>query len=90
MMGFRIQTNVAAMNAHRNSLMTNKGIDKSLNALSSGHRINKAADDASGMSIANSLRQQAQGLGQSIANANDGIGVAQVADGAFEIACPRP
>ncbi|WP_434658036.1 flagellin [Sulfurimonas sp. NW9] len=83
-MGFRINTNVAAMNAHRNSVETNKGLDKSLNALSSGLRINKAADDASGMAIANSLRQQAQGLGQAINNANDGIGVAQTADGALE------
>jgi flagellin len=83
-MGFRIQTNVAAMNAHKNSLMTNKAIDNSLNALSSGRRINKAADDASGMAIANKLRQQAQGLGQAITNANDGIGVSQVADGAIE------
>jgi len=83
-MGFRINTNVAAMNAHRNSVQTNLGLDKSLNALSSGLRINKAADDASGMAIANSLRQQAQGLGQAINNANDGIGVAQTADGALE------
>jgi flagellin len=83
-MGFRINTNIAAMNAHRNSTMTNGGLNKSLNALSSGFRINKSADDASGMSIANKLRQQAQGLGQAIANANDGIGVAQIADGAIE------
>jgi flagellin len=83
-MGFRINTNVAAMNAHRNSVQTNLGLDKSLNALSSGLRINKAADDASGMAIANSLRQQAQGLGQAINNANDGIGVTQTADGALD------
>ncbi|MCF6331267.1 MAG: flagellin B [Sulfurimonas sp.] len=83
-MGFRINTNIAAMNAHRNATMTNIGLDKSLNALSSGLRINKAADDASGMAIADSLRQQAQGLGQAIMNANDGIGVAQTADGALE------
>ena len=83
-MGFRINTNVAAMNAHRNSVQTNLALDKSLNALSSGLRINKAADDASGMAIANSLRQQAEGLGQAINNANDGIGVAQTADGALE------
>jgi flagellin len=83
-MGFRINTNVAAMNAHRNSVQTNLGLDKSLNALSSGLRINKSADDASGMAIANSLRQQAEGLGQAINNANDGIGVAQTADGALE------
>ena len=83
-MGFRINTNIAAMNAHRNSVMTNLGLDKSLNSLSSGLRINRAADDASGMAIADSLRQQAQGLGQAISNANDGIGVAQTADGALE------
>jgi len=64
--------------------MTNLGLDKSLNSLSSGLRINRAADDASGMSIADSLRQQAQGLGQAIANANDGVGVAQTADGALD------
>ena len=84
MMGFRINTNVAAMNAHRNSLATNRGKDNSLNALSSGLRINKAADDASGMAIANRLRQQSNGLGQAIMNANDGIGVVQTADGALE------
>ena len=83
-MGFRINTNIAAINAHRNSSMVNKGLNKSLNALSSGFRINKSADDASGMAIANKLRQQAQGLGQAIANANDGIGVAQIADGAID------
>ncbi|EQB34411.1 hypothetical protein M947_11050 [Sulfurimonas hongkongensis] len=83
-MGFRINTNIAAMNAHRNAQQTNLGLDKSLNSLSSGLRINKAADDASGMAIADSLRQQAQGLGQAIMNANDGIGVAQTADGALE------
>ena len=83
-MGFRINTNIAAMNAHRNATQTNLGLDKSLNSLSSGLRINKAADDASGMSIADSLRQQAQGLGQAIANANDGIAVVQTADGALD------
>ena len=83
-MGFRINTNIAAMNAHRNASMTNIGLDKSLNSLSSGLRINKAADDASGMAIADTLRQQAQGLGQAIMNANDGIGVTQTADGALE------
>jgi len=83
-MGFRINTNIAAMNAHRNAQQTNIGLDKSLTSLSSGLRINKAADDASGMAIANSLRQQAQGLTQAINNANDGIGVTQTADGALD------
>ena len=83
-MGFRINTNVGAMNAHRNSVMNNIGLDKSLNALSSGLRINRAADDASGLAIANKLSAQAQGLGQAIRNANDGIGLLQTADGALE------
>ena len=83
-MGFRINTNIAAMNAHRNASQTNLGLDKSLQALSSGLRINKAADDASGLAIANSLRQQSSGLGQAINNANDGIGVVQTADGALD------
>jgi len=83
-MGFRINTNIAAMNAHRNSVQTNLGLDKSLQALSSGLRINTAADDASGLSIANQLRAQSTGLGQAINNANDGIGVTQTADGALD------
>ncbi|SMP86022.1 flagellin [Epsilonproteobacteria bacterium SCGC AD-308-O04] len=83
-MGFRINTNIAAMNSHRNAVATNAGLDKSLNALSSGLRINKAADDASGMTIADSLRTQANGLGQAIKNANDGVAVVQTADGALD------
>jgi len=83
-MGFRINTNIAAMNSHRNAMATNAGLDKSLNSLSSGLRINKAADDASGMTIADSLRSQAQGLGQAINNANDGVAVVQTADGALD------
>jgi len=83
-MGFRINTNVGAMNAHRNASQNNVSLDKSLQALSSGLRINTAADDASGMAIANQLRSQSSGLGQAISNANDGIGVAQTADGALD------
>ncbi len=82
-MGFRINTNVAAMNAHRNASQTNLALDKSLQSLSSGLRINNAADDAAGMTIADSLQSQANGLGQAINNANDGIGVVQTADGAL-------
>lgn len=83
-MGFRINTNVGALNAHRNSVMTNRSLDESLASLSSGLRINKAADDASGMAIADSLRSQAASLGQAISNANDGIGLIQTADGAMD------
>jgi len=82
-MGFRINTNIAALNAHRNASQTNLALDKSLQSLSSGLRINNAADDAAGLTIADSLRSQANGLGQAISNANDGIGVVQTADGAL-------
>ncbi|QSZ40732.1 flagellin [Sulfurimonas aquatica] len=83
-MGFRINTNVAAMNAHRNASNNNVGLDKSLSALSSGLRITKAADDSSGLAIANKLSAQSNGLGQAIRNANDGIGLIQTADGALD------
>jgi len=83
-MGFRINTNIGAMNAHRNATMNNIGLDKSLNSLSSGLRINKSADDASGLAIADKLSAQSQGLGQAIRNSTDGIGLIQTADGALE------
>ncbi len=83
-MGFRINTNVGALNAHRNAVDNNVGLDKSLERLSSGLRINTAADDASGLAIANQLKSQSTGLGQAIKNANDGIGVAQTADAALD------
>ncbi len=82
-MGFRINTNVAALTAHMYSLNNGKKLDTALARLSSGLRINKAADDASGLAIANQLKAQATGLGQAIRNANDGINVAQTADGAL-------
>ena len=72
------------MNAHMNSVNNNKGLDKSLNSLSSGLRINTAADDASGLAIANKLSAQKEGLGQAIRNSNDGIAMLQTADGAME------
>jgi len=83
-MGFRINTNVAAMRAHMHSVNNNVGLNKSLSALSSGHRINSAADDASGLAIANKLSAQAEGLGQAVRNSNDAIGLIQTADGALE------
>ncbi len=83
-MGFRINTNVAALTAHRNSVMNNQALNQNLERLSSGLRINKAADDASGLAIADSLNSQATGLGQAIKNANDGINVVQTADGALQ------
>ena len=83
-MGFRINTNIGAMNAHMYATKNNVGLDKSLNSLSSGLRINKAADDSAGLAIANKLSAQSNGLGQAIRNANDGIGLIQTADGALE------
>jgi len=83
-MGFRINTNIAAMQAHMNSTNNNIGLDRSLNSLSSGLRINRAADDASGLAIANQLSAQSSGLGQAIRNSNDGIAMIQTADGALE------
>ncbi|WP_455757454.1 flagellin N-terminal helical domain-containing protein [Sulfurimonas sp.] len=83
-MGFRINTNIAAMNAHRNSNINAHGLDKSLASLSSGLQINRAADDAAGVALSSKLSAQSQGLGQAIRNANDGIGLIQTADGALE------
>jgi len=83
-MGFRINTNIGAMNAHRSATNNNIGLDKSLNSLSSGLRINRAADDSAGLAIANQLSAQSNGLGQAIRNGNDGIGLIQTADGALE------
>lgn len=82
-MGFRINTNIAALSAHTSATMNNRSLDNSLSKLSSGLRINKAADDASGLAIANSLRAQASSLGQAISNGNDAIGLIQTADGAL-------
>ncbi len=83
-MGLRINTNVAALNAHAALQMTNRNLSESLEKLSTGLRINKAADDASGLQIADSLRDQADSLGQAIRNANDAIGVMQIADKAMD------
>jgi len=83
-MGFRINTNVAALNAHAALQETNRKLSDSLEKLSTGLRINKAADDASGLQIADSLRDQADSLGQAIRNANDGIAIMQIADKAMD------
>ncbi|EFU2187775.1 flagellin A [Campylobacter coli] len=83
-MGFRINTNVAALNAKANADLNSKSLDASLSRLSSGLRINSAADDASGMAIADSLRSQAATLGQAISNGNDALGILQTADKAMD------
>ncbi len=83
-MALRINTNVSALNAHKNLSSTDNKISTALQRLSSGLRINKAADDASGMTIADSLKSQALGLGQAIKNGNDAINIVQTADAALE------
>lgn len=83
-MAFQVNTNISALNAHAQSTFTQSKLKGSLEKLSSGLRINKAADDASGMVIADSLRSQASSLGQAIRNANDGIGMIQIADKAMD------
>ncbi|MPB08757.1 flagellin A [Campylobacter lari] len=83
-MGFRINTNVASLNAQANANLNSRALDTSLSRLSSGLRINSAADDASGMAIADSLRSQAATLGQAINNGNDAIGILQTADKAMD------
>ena len=83
-MSFRINTNINALNTHANAVSNNRNLSLSLGKLSSGLRIQTAADDASGLSIADSLRSQASALGQAIANGNDAIGIIQVADKAMD------
>ncbi|ARQ98763.1 flagellin [Campylobacter devanensis] len=83
-MSFRINTNIAAMNAHANSQITDRELTSSLGRLSSGLRIQTAADDASGLVIADSLKSQASSLGQAISNGNDAIGIVQTADKAMD------
>lgn len=82
-MSFRINTNITAMNAYKNSLANDSALSASLGKLSSGLQIQSAADDASGMTIADSLRSQASALGQAIKNANDAAGIVETADNAM-------
>ena len=79
----RINQNIMAFNAYRNLSMTNGVLGKSLEKLSSGYRINRAADDASGLVISQGLRSQVSGLRQATRNAQDGVSVVQTAEGAL-------
>jgi flagellin len=83
-MGLYINTNVSSLNAQRNLMNTNKSLDTSYTRLASGLRINSAKDDAAGLQIANRLTSQINGLDQGNRNANDGISVAQTAEGAMD------
>ena len=82
-MSLVVNFNAAAINAHRNMLGTDKALQTSIPHLSSGLRVNTAADDPSGLVISESMKAQADGLGQAIRNANDGINVIKTAEGAL-------
>ncbi len=82
-MGLRINNNIAAFNAYRNLSVTDMQMSKSLEKLSSGFRINRAADDAAGLAISEGLRAQIGGLKVAVRNAQDGISVVQTAEGAL-------
>ncbi|MGY1720120.1 flagellin [Blastococcus sp. SYSU DS0552] len=82
-MGLRINQNIAALNAHRNLSITDNQMSKSLEKLSSGFRINRAADDAAGLAISEGLRSQVGGLKVAVRNSQDGVSVVQTAEGAL-------
>ncbi len=82
-MGLRINTNVAALNTTRNLRTNTNSLNKSLERLSSGLRINRAADDAAGLAIAEGFRSQVRGTNVAQRNAQDGIGLVQTAEGAL-------
>jgi flagellin len=80
---FSVLNNFSSMKAQKDLYFTNLGLNKSLAKLSSGRRIVEAADDAAGLAIASSLRADAMALDQAVRNANDGIAIIQIADGAL-------
>jgi len=82
-MGLRINTNTASLNAQRVLGGSKQGLDKSMEKLASGYRINRAGDDAAGLAISENLRAQIRGLKQASRNANDGISLVQVAEGSM-------
>ena len=82
-MGLSVNNNIAAMNSYRNLSVTDSQMGKSLEKLSSGFRINRAADDAAGLAISEGLRSQVGGLKVAVRNTQDGISVVQTAEGAL-------
>src|ERR687889_172155 len=82
-MGLRIQNNVEAFNTHRQLSATSMQASKSMEKLSSGYRINRAADDAAGLAISEKMRGQIGGLAQAQRNAQDGISLVQTGEGAL-------
>jgi flagellin-like hook-associated protein FlgL len=83
-MGLSVVTNVAALASHRSLARSGDAMGRSLERLSSGLRINRAADDAAGLAIAQDLRAQVTGLGQAVRNTQDAIGLVRTADGALD------
>jgi len=81
---FSILNNIAGLNAQNQLTVNNFNLSRTLQRLSSGKRINSGADDAAGLMIADSLRANIRALDQAVRNANDGISVAQIADGALQ------
>jgi flagellin len=81
-MGMVVRTNIMGINANRQLGMNNSQVSKSLEKLSSGYRINRAGDDASGLAISEKMKAQIKGLEQSSSNAQDGISLVQTAEGA--------
>jgi flagellin len=82
-MGLRIQNNIEAFNAHRNLTSTAAKAAQSMEKLSSGYRINRAADDAAGLAISEKMRSQIGGLAQAQRNAQDGVSLVQTAEGSL-------
>src|SRR6478735_7145039 len=83
-MSLRINTNTDALNAHRQLTATSLAMSKSMEKLSSGLRINRAADDAAGLAISEKMRAQIRGLAQSQRNSQDGVSLVQTAEGALQ------
>ncbi|MEX1221979.1 MAG: flagellin [Idiomarina sp.] len=83
-MALFVNTNISSLNAQRQLMQSTSGLDKSFQRLSSGFRINSAADDAAGMQIVSRMTSQIEGLNQAVRNANDGISLAQTAEGALQ------
>ncbi len=81
-MAIIVNTNIPSLNAQRQLNVTNRSLNKALERLASGLRINRAGDDAAGLAIANGLRTQVRGLGQAVRNAGDGLSVVASAEGA--------
>lgn len=82
-MGLRINTNIASLNAQKNLSFTKSHLDKNLERLASGYKINTAGDDAAGLAVSESLRAQIRGLKQASQNAQNGVAVIQIAEGAL-------